>query len=186
MTLTNPALGDQRKTPYAVRVRKAFLSYEEAFKALFSGGVLSSSDIGQMWHHQLKSVEQAGEVLGRLRQLSDAHGLPEVPASAPALQRAIDCAAYIVRMFAREIEPPKALYAFTGDAPRDLGKLNPSVRKSRRSRIKLQLLSVVADDSNFSVVEARRGFSLDFKGDFHLRAGCALQFQDHGVQHRVE
>jgi len=70
----NSAFGDQRETPYAVRVRKAFLSYKGAFKGQLSSTELQSTEIDLMWHQQFKSVEQAGEVLARLRKASNAHG----------------------------------------------------------------------------------------------------------------
>lgn len=57
-----------------------------------------------------------------------------------------------------------------------------SLLEPSRFSLELQLLRVVANDPYLGVIEARRSFCFDFKGDLHLRTGCSLQFQDHGVE----
>jgi len=94
----NPNLGDHRKTPYAIRVRTAFQTCEAKFKNQFGGiASFSAAEINQLWDRQFKSIEQAGEVLAKLRQLSDAHGAQKPPAT--AIQHGIACAIYVVRIF---------------------------------------------------------------------------------------
>jgi hypothetical protein len=94
----NSSLGDHSKVPYAVRVRSAFRTCEAEFKRQFSSvPSFTEDEINQLWDRQFKSIEQAGEVLAKLRQLSDAHGAQKPPPT--AVQHAIDCAVYIVRIF---------------------------------------------------------------------------------------
>jgi hypothetical protein len=94
----NGTLGDHAKTPYAARVKAAFGSLYGPFTKRLSGAALSRADVEDIWHRQLRSVTNAGEVLARLRRLSDVHGGDR--GSNDALQLATDAAIYIVRIFA--------------------------------------------------------------------------------------
>lgn len=88
------SLGDHRTASYQERVSKAFRALESEFKAPLSS--LLDEEKNRIWNNHHGSVNQAAYVLGAFRrEYSDVHG---VQGAAPELvQRAIDCAVFIVR-----------------------------------------------------------------------------------------
>lgn len=87
-------LGNHRDASYQERVAKSFRALESEFKRSLSNIDEDSRD--KMWNNHCGSVNQAAFVLGMFRRkYSDVHGVQD---AAPQLvQRAIDCAVFIVR-----------------------------------------------------------------------------------------
>jgi hypothetical protein len=88
------SIGDHRTASYQERVSKAFKALESEFQAPLSS--LSAEETKRIWNNHYGSVNQAAYVLSAFRrEFSDVHG---VQSAAPELvQRAIDCAVFIVR-----------------------------------------------------------------------------------------
>lgn len=88
------SLGDHRTASYQERVSRAFKAFENEFQApLYS---LAGEKRNLIFNNHHGSINQAAYVLGAFRrEFSDVHG---VQSAAPELvQRAIDCAVFIVR-----------------------------------------------------------------------------------------
>lgn len=82
---------------YQEKVAKAYRALEEEYKKPLSN--LGEEEIKLIWENHYKAVNQAGCVLGTFRRkYSDVHGAQK---AAPQLvQRAIDCAVFIIRSMA--------------------------------------------------------------------------------------
>ena len=93
----NNALGDPHSDSYQQRVSKSFSALERDYLASLSG--LAPDKANTLWQNHKGSVNQAAYVLGAFRrEYSDVHGQQHAP---PALvQRALDCAVFIVRSIA--------------------------------------------------------------------------------------
>jgi|SRR3972149_10506365 len=90
------SLGNHRDDSYQERVSKTFSTLETEYRKPLAGSGLPTEEINRLWHNHRQAVNQAAYVLASFRrEFSDAHGPQNAP---PALlQRAIDCAAFIVR-----------------------------------------------------------------------------------------
>lgn len=87
-------LGNHRTASYQERISKSFKALEGEFKAPLSS--LATEERNRIWNNQHGAIKQAAYVLGSFRrEYSDVHGaqnaLPEL------VQRAIDCAVFIIR-----------------------------------------------------------------------------------------
>jgi hypothetical protein len=88
------SLGNPRAGKYQERVTKAFQALESEFKAPISS--LKPDEIKKIWNNHRGAVNQAAYVLGAFRRgYSDAHGVQN--AEPELVQRAIDCAVFIIR-----------------------------------------------------------------------------------------
>lgn len=88
-------LGDHRSDSYQQRVKRAFGALEGAYRDPLAQK-LSVGEAGRLWQNHLSAVNQAGYVLGTFRrEYSNAHGVQSAPPQ--VVQRAIDCAVFIVR-----------------------------------------------------------------------------------------
>ncbi len=88
------SLGNHKTASYQEKVTKAFRALEKEYKESLSG--LKSDEVTRIWNNHHKAVSQAAYVLGAFRrEYSDVHGVKN---AAPELvQRAIDCAVFIIR-----------------------------------------------------------------------------------------
>lgn len=88
------SLENHRNKPRPHRVREAFNALESEYRVPL--GTLDFKKADEMWKNHCQSINQAAHVLGTFRrEFSDAHGAQDAD---PALvQRAIDCAVFIVR-----------------------------------------------------------------------------------------
>lgn len=92
------SLGDPRQDSYQQRVNRAFSSLEAEYGAPLASQ-LPAEKVKQLWSNHRKAVNQAAYVLGVFRsEFSDAHGTQN--AQPEFVQRAIDCAVFIVRSLA--------------------------------------------------------------------------------------
>lgn len=91
------SLGNHRTDAYQEKVAKAFRALEGEYKNPLNS--LGNAEKNIIWENHYKAVNQAGYVLGAFRrEYSDVHGVQN---AAPQLvQRAIDCAVFIVRSIA--------------------------------------------------------------------------------------
>lgn len=87
-------LGNHRDASYQERVAKSFRALETEFKTPLSS--IDEDSKNKMWNNHCGSINQAAFVLGMFRsKYSDVHGVQD---AAPQLvQRAIDCAVFIIR-----------------------------------------------------------------------------------------
>ena len=91
---TARSLGNHRDDSYQQRILKALGALEPEYRAPLSA--LDSNDANLMWQNHRQSLNQAAYVLGAFRrEFSDAHGIQN--ADPVLVQRAIDCAVFIVR-----------------------------------------------------------------------------------------
>ncbi|MFZ3136143.1 MAG: hypothetical protein WA126_01990 [Thermodesulfovibrionales bacterium] len=94
---TNNSLGNHRDASYQERVSKSFSALETSYRRpLDSVADLLTEEKNRLWHNHKQAVNQAAYILASFRrEFSDAHG----PQAAPPelLQRAMDCAVFIVR-----------------------------------------------------------------------------------------
>lgn len=89
-------LGNHRTDPYQTRISKTFTALEQAFRDPLDGSKLSAEEIDRLWNNHKGAVNQAAYVLASFRrEFSDAHGPQDAPLR--LLQRAMDCAVFIVR-----------------------------------------------------------------------------------------
>jgi len=87
-------LGNHRTASYQERVSKSFKSLEVEFQDPLHN--LSEEERIRIWNNHYGSVNQAAYVLGAFRrEFSDVHGVRN--AAPQIVQRAIDCAVFIVR-----------------------------------------------------------------------------------------
>lgn len=87
-------LGNHRSDSYQQRVSKAFKALEFQFKTPLIS--LKAEEREKIWDNHRGAVNQAAYVLASLRSgYSDAHGIQNAPPE--LVQRAIDCAVFIVR-----------------------------------------------------------------------------------------
>jgi len=88
------SLGNHHEASYQERVSKAFRALSNEFKVPLSG--LTEEENNKIWNNHKGAVNQAAYILGTFRRkYSDVHG---VQSAVPQLvQRAIDCAVFIVR-----------------------------------------------------------------------------------------
>jgi hypothetical protein len=90
-------LGNHRDASYQERISRAVTVHEGAFKDPLRGTSLAAEEIDRLWKNFRQACNQAGYVLGSFRrEFSDAHG--PAPAPPSLIQRAIDCAVFIVRV----------------------------------------------------------------------------------------
>ena len=91
------SLGNHRADSYQEKVAKAFRALETEYKTPLIS--LGNGEKKRIWENHYRAVNQAGYVLGAFRrEYSDVHGVQN---AAPQLvQRAIDCAVFIVRSIA--------------------------------------------------------------------------------------
>jgi len=88
------SLGNHLTASYQERVSKAFRALESEFKAPLSS--LDADEKNRIWHNHYGAVNQAAYVLGSFRRnYSDVHGVQN--AEPQLIQRAIDCAVFVVR-----------------------------------------------------------------------------------------
>jgi hypothetical protein len=91
-------LGDPKATAYQARVSTAFATLElEYCEPLRTKGVVAN-EVKLVWENHKKAVSQAAYVLATFRrEYSDAHGGQDAPAE--FVQKALDCAVFILRSF---------------------------------------------------------------------------------------
>ena len=88
------ALENHRRASYQERVSKAFRALEIEFKAPLMS--LTEENKNKIWNNHHGAVNQAAYVLGMFRsEYSDVHGVQN--AEPKLVQRAIDCAVFIIR-----------------------------------------------------------------------------------------
>lgn len=89
-------IGNHKDDPYQTRVSKAFNVFETAYKKELIDNGIDHDEVKRIWENHKKSVSQAAYVLGAFRrELSDVHG--ERKSSPSVIQKAIDCAVFIIR-----------------------------------------------------------------------------------------
>lgn len=89
-------LGNHRDASYQERISRAVTALEGAFRDPLRGTSLAADEIDRLWQNFRQACNQAGYVLGSFRrEFSDAHG--PAPAPPSLIQRALDCAVFIVR-----------------------------------------------------------------------------------------
>ncbi|HHT9106796.1 MAG TPA: hypothetical protein ACFYD7_13140 [Candidatus Wujingus californicus] len=90
------SLGNHRTDSYQVRISKTFSALETEYRRPLDGSNLSPDEINLLWRNHKQAVNQAAYVLASFRrQFSDVHGSRNAPPE--LLQRAMDCAVFIVR-----------------------------------------------------------------------------------------
>jgi hypothetical protein len=93
---TTHSLGNHRNDSYQERVSKSFAALESAYRAPLDRSSLSTQEKDRLWHNHKQSINQTAYVLASFRrEFSDAHGPNDAPPE--ILQRAIDCAVFILR-----------------------------------------------------------------------------------------
>jgi hypothetical protein len=99
-------LGNHREASYQERIGRAVTTLENAFKDPLRGTGLAAEEIERLWQNFRQACNQAGYVLGSFRrEFSDAHG--PAPAPPSLIQRALDCAVFIVRGLVGLRQPPR-------------------------------------------------------------------------------
>lgn len=90
-------IGNPHLDSYQQRVNRAFNALERAYKGPLYG--IPVDGINRLWHNHKGAINQAAYVLGAFRrEYSDVHGARN--AQPQLVQRAIDCAVFIVRSIA--------------------------------------------------------------------------------------
>lgn len=90
------SLGNHRDDSYQERVSKSFTALEPAYRRPLDISSLLPEEKNRLWHNHRQAINQAAYVLASFRrEYSDAHGPQHAPPE--LLQRAIDCAVFIVR-----------------------------------------------------------------------------------------
>jgi len=98
-------LGDPFAATYQERVAVSFSALEAEFRAPLTAAAIDAAEVDLLWHNQRQALNQAGYVLGSFRRsFADAHGVQEAPRA--LVQRALDCAVFIVRTIAGVFRPP--------------------------------------------------------------------------------
>ncbi len=90
------SIGNHRDDSYQERVSKTFSALEGSYRRPFDSIDLTDEEKNRLWQNHKQAVNQAAYVLASFRRcFSDAHG----PQAAPPelVQRAMDCAVFIVR-----------------------------------------------------------------------------------------
>lgn len=89
-------LGNHRDDSYQQRISRSFAALEASFRKPLATTNLAPKEANRIWQNHKGAVNQAGYVLGAFRrEYSDAHGVQNSPPE--MVQRAIDCAVFIVR-----------------------------------------------------------------------------------------
>lgn len=89
-------IGNHKEDSYQTRVSKAFNVFETGYKKELVNNGIDHDEVKRIWENHKKSISQAAYVLGAFRrELSDVHG--ERKSSPSAIQKAIDCAIFIIR-----------------------------------------------------------------------------------------
>ena len=93
-------LGNHRDHSYQQRVTKAFSSLQGEFVQPFNRSSTDTNEINRLWDNYRGSINQAAYVLGSFRrEFSDSHGVKIAPPPPELIQRALDCAIFIIRSF---------------------------------------------------------------------------------------
>lgn len=92
----NGNLGDHRGAAYQERVSKSFATLEENYVRSLCASGLTTEIATRIWQNHRGAVNQAAYVLVLFRQqFADVHGAQDTPLF--MVQRALDCAAFVVR-----------------------------------------------------------------------------------------
>jgi len=91
-------LGDHKDTAFQERVSKAFAAIETKYCEPLRSKGLAQNEVKLIWENHKKAISQSAYVLGAFRrEYSDAHGEQYAPAE--FVQKALDCAVFILRSF---------------------------------------------------------------------------------------
>ena len=83
---------------YQQRITKAFSSLKNEFFLPLTRSFTDEAEITRLWDNYRGSINQAAYVLGSFRRaFSDSHGVKTAPSE--LIQRALDCAIFIIRSF---------------------------------------------------------------------------------------
>lgn len=89
-------LGDHRKDAYQQRIVRSFSALEDEFRAPFEDSDTADEEVNRIWQNHRGAVNQSSYVLGAFRrEFADVHGVEDAPPE--LVQRAIDCAVFIIR-----------------------------------------------------------------------------------------
>lgn len=98
LVFVSKGIEDNLTSSYQERISKAFSSLEAEYRGQLDAEGVKPDEVRLVWENHRKSVSQAAYVLGAFRrEFSDVHGEQNAPRA--FVQKALDCAVFIVRSF---------------------------------------------------------------------------------------
>lgn len=90
------SLAYHKSDSYQQRVVRSFSALEVEFRRPFDGTDISADETNRIWQNHRGAMTQSAYVLGAFRrEFADVHGVKDAPAA--LVQRALDCAVFVVR-----------------------------------------------------------------------------------------